>query len=137
MRLCEITDQPIDVAAVLAHLDDDASGGVTIFVGRVRDHDGGRAVTALSYVAHPSAERRLAEVCEEVAASHGVRVLGAVHRVGDLAIGDIAVVVAASAAHRGDAFTATRALIDTLKDRVPIWKEQVFADGASEWVGTP
>ena len=80
---------------------------------------------------------RLREVCEEVAARHDVRAVAAVHRTGALAIGDIAVVVATSAAHRGQAFDASRDLIDTLKAHVPIWKHQRFTDGVEEWVGTP
>ena len=121
----------------MAALDDDASGGLTLFVGRVRDHDGGKGVDGLDYSAHPSALEKMREICERVAAEHRVHGLAAVHRVGSLAIGDIAVIVATTAAHRGDAFAASRALIDTLKAEVPIWKHQRFADGSDEWVGTP
>lgn len=137
VRLVAIRETPLDVAEVVAALDDDAAGGLTLFVGRVRDHDGGQPVSSLDYSAHPSALDRLREVCERVAAEHAVHAVAAVHRVGPLAIGDIAVVVATTAAHRGDAFAASRALIDTLKAEVPIWKHQRFADGAEEWVGTP
>ena len=136
VRLVDIRETPLDVDEVCAALDDPASGGLTVFVGRVRDHDGGAGVSGLGYSAHPSALERLREVCEQVAERHGVDV-AAVHRVGDLAIGDIAVVVAAAAGHRGDAFAASRDLIDTLKATVPIWKHQRFADGSDEWVGTP
>ena len=80
---------------------------------------------------------RLREVVEAVAARHPVRAVAAVHRVGDLAIGDAAVVVAAAADHRGEAFDAARELIDDLKATVPIWKHQAFADGSDEWVGLP
>ncbi|MGZ4451408.1 MAG: molybdenum cofactor biosynthesis protein MoaE [Nocardioides sp.] len=136
VRLVDIRETPLDVDEVCAALDDPASGGLTVFVGRVRDHDGGSDVSGLGYSAHPSALERLQEVCEQVAERHSVDV-AAVHRVGDLAIGDIAVVVAAAAGHRGDAFAASRDLIDTLKATVPIWKHQRFADGTDEWVGTP
>ncbi|MCA1982432.1 MAG: molybdenum cofactor biosynthesis protein MoaE [Nocardioides sp.] len=136
VRLVDIRETPLDVDEVCAALDDPASGGLTVFVGRVRDHDGGSDVSGLGYSAHPSALERLREVCEQVAERHSVDV-AAVHRVGDLAIGDIAVVVAAAAGHRGDAFAASRDLIDTLKATVPIWKHQRFADGTDEWVGTP
>lgn len=136
VRLVDIRETPLDVDEVCAALDDPASGGLTVFVGRVRDHDGGSDVSGLAYSAHPSALERLREVCEQVAERHSVDV-AAVHRVGDLAIGDIAVVVAAAAGHRGDAFAASRDLIDTLKATVPIWKHQRFADGTDEWVGTP
>ena len=136
VRLVDIRETPLDIAEVYAVLDDSASGGVALFIGRVRDHDHGLGVTGLGYSAHPTALDRLREVCEKVAADHGVQV-AAVHRVGELEVGDIAVVVAAGAGHRGDAFAASRDLIDTLKQTVPIWKHQRFADGSQEWVGTP
>ena len=137
VRLAELRETPLDVAEVVAALDDDASGGLTLFVGRVRDHDGGKGVVGLDYTAHPSALERLHEVCERVAEEYDVLGLAAVHRVGSLDIGDVAVVVATTSAHRGDAFAASRALIDTLKAEVPIWKHQRFGDGTEEWVGTP
>jgi molybdopterin synthase catalytic subunit len=137
VRLVEIRDTPLSVDDVLASLDEDVDGGVTLFVGKVRDHDGGRAVSGLDYSAHPTALVRLREVCELVASRHDVHGVSAVHRVGRLAIGDLAVVIGTAAAHRGTAFEASRDLIDTLKDEVPIWKHQVFADGSDEWVGTP
>lgn len=137
VRLVDLRETPLDVAEVVAALDDDASGGLTLFVGRVRDHDGGRDVDGLDYSAHPTALEKLREVCERVAAEHDVQGVAAVHRTGTLAIGDIAVVVATTSSHRGDAFAASRALIDTLKAEVPIWKHQRFEDGSDEWVGTP
>ena len=137
VRLVDIRETPLDVAEVVAALDDDASGGLTLFVGRVRDHDGGKGVTGLDYTAHPSALDRLREVCERVAERYDVHGIAAVHRVGTLAIGDIAVVVATTTAHRGEAFDASRTLIDTLKSEVPIWKHQRFTDGSQEWVGSP
>jgi molybdopterin synthase catalytic subunit len=137
VRLCDIRETALDVQEVVAALADDASGGLTLFVGAVRDHDGGKDVTGLEYSAHPSALDRLRDVCDEVAQEYGVRALAAVHRTGTLRIGDAAVIVATATAHRGDAFEASRALIDRLKRTVPIWKHQVFADGTDEWVGTP
>jgi len=137
VKLLDIRETPLDVTEVLDSLDDDASGGVTLFVGRVRDHDGGKGVTGLDYQAHPSALARLADVAEKVAADHGVAGLAAVHRTGHLDIGDIAVIVATASGHRGEAFAASRDLIDTLKAEVPIWKHQVFTDGTDEWVGAP
>jgi len=137
VRLAALRRDPLDVAEVLAALDHPAAGGVDLFVGRVRDHDGGRDVATLSYSAHPTATDRLAEVCAEVAAEFDLHALAAVHRVGDLTVGDLAVVVGTAAAHRDACFAATRALIDRLKERVPIWKDQGFVDGAREWVGTP
>ena len=137
IRLLALRETPLDVAEVVAALDDDASGARTLIVGRVGDHDGGKGVEGLDYSAHPTAEAVLRDVAERVAAEHDVHGLAAVHRTGSLAIGDIAVIVATTASHRGDAFTASRALIDTLKAEVPIWKHQRFADGTEEWVGTP
>ena len=137
IRLIALREEPIDVAEVLDALDDDTSGGLTLFVGRVRDHDGGKGVSGLDYSAHPTALEKLQEVCARVAEQYDVLGVAAVHRTGSLAIGDIAVVVATASAHRGVAFDASRALIDTLKDEVPIWKHQRFSDGSDEWVGTP
>ena len=137
MRLLDIRETPLDVTEVLAAVEDASDGGVTLFVGAVRDHDHERSVSHLEYTAHPTALDRLREVVERVAAEHPVTALAAVHRVGHLAIGDLAVVVAAGAPHRGEAFDASRALIDDLKATVPIWKHQVFVDGDEEWVGTP
>jgi molybdopterin synthase catalytic subunit len=137
LRLVAIRETPLDVEEVLAAVGDDAAGGVTLFVGKVRDHDGGRGVTGLDYSAHPSALERLTEVCRAVAEEYDVHAVAAVHRIGTLAIGDAAVIVATSSAHRGVAFEASKALIDTLKQQVPIWKHQTFGDGTEEWVGTP
>ena len=137
VRLVELRETPLDVDEVLAALDDDSSGGLTLFVGRVRDHDHGKGVTGLDYSAHPTALDVMRAVCEKVAADHGVHGIAAVHRVGTLAIGDVAVVVATSSAHRGTSFDASRLLIDTLKAEVPIWKHQRFGDGSEEWVGSP
>lgn len=137
VRLLDIRDTPLSVDEVYAAVADPGAGGVAVFVGTVRSEDGGRDVTDLGYSAHPSAMDELRAVVEEVAGMYPVRALAAVHRVGDLAVGDVAVVVGASCPHRGEAFDACRALIDELKSRVPIWKHQRFADGDEEWVGLP
>ena len=137
VRLVALRETPLDVAEVLDALGDDEAGGLTLFVGRVRNHDHGLDVQGLEYSAHPTALDALRRVCAEVAEQYDVHGVAAVHRVGPLAIGDLAVVVATTAAHRGESFAASRALIDTLKAEVPIWKHQLFADGDEEWVGTP
>lgn len=137
VRLADVREQSLSVDEVLAAVADPGAGGTCLFVGSVRDVDHDRAVSALAYCAHPSAGQELRAVCEQVAGRHDVVAVAAVHRVGDLAIGDIAVVVAVSARHRGAAFEAGRDLIDTLKSTVPIWKHQAFSDGAHEWVGLP
>nr|WP_221475791.1 molybdenum cofactor biosynthesis protein MoaE [Sphaerisporangium rubeum] len=130
-----IRDTPLSVDEVLAAVADHAAGGTTLFVGTVRDHDQGKAVTTLSYSAHPTAEAELRRVAEKVAADFSLTALAAVHRVGDLRLGEAAVIVAAAAPHRDEAFQAARRLIDDLKKEVPIWKNQEFGDGTSEWVG--
>jgi molybdopterin synthase catalytic subunit len=136
IRLLAIRDTPLSVDEVFGAVGHDAAGGTALFVGTVRDHDGGTdGVTGLTYSAHPTAEAELRRVAEKVAADFPVQALAAVHRVGDLAVGDLAVVVAVSCPHRGEAFAACRRLIDDLKREVPIWKHQKFADGTQEWVG--
>ena len=137
VRLLDIRETPLDVSEVLEAVGDETSGGVTLFVGRVRDHDHGKGVTGLEYSAHPTALDELRRVAETVAEKYDVRALAAVHRIGTLALGDIAVIVATATGHRGESFDASRALIDDLKAHVPIWKHQRFTDGSDEWVGTP
>lgn len=115
---------------------DPSAGGIALFAGAVRNHDHGRDVVRLSYSAHPSAAGELRLVCEKVATEFEVIAVAAVHRVGDLEVGDLAVVVAVSCPHRAEAFAACRALIDELKRTVPVWKQQIFPGGESEWVNS-
>lgn len=136
IRLAEIRGTALSVDEVLSAVSDPAAGGVSLFVGTVRDHDQGEDVVRLSYSAHPSAEAELRRVAEKVAASYSVTAIAAVHRVGDLDVGDLAVVVAVSCPHRGEAFDACRALIEELKASVPIWKHQQYAGGHSDWVNS-
>ncbi|MET9876706.1 molybdenum cofactor biosynthesis protein MoaE [Actinacidiphila glaucinigra] len=137
LRLIAIRDSELSVDEVFRAVGHDSAGGTALFVGTVRDHDGpsGAEVTGLGYSAHPSAEAELRRVAEKVAADFPVRALAAVHRVGELRVGDLAVVVAVSCPHRAEAFAACRRLIDDLKREVPVWKHQAFADGTEEWVG--
>ncbi|MBH5336891.1 molybdenum cofactor biosynthesis protein MoaE [Streptomyces pactum] len=135
IRLLAIRDAPLSVDEVFRAVGDDAAGGTALFVGTVRDHDGGADVAALGYSAHPTAEAELRRVAEKIAADLPVRALAAVHRVGDLSVGDLAVVVAVSCPHRAEAFEACRRLIDDLKREVPIWKHQTYTDGTEDWVG--
>ena len=132
MRESELSVDEVRVAVA-----DPAAGGIALFAGAVRDTDQDRGVTGLSYSAHPSAEAELRRVAEVIAEKYPVIGIAAVHRVGDLAIGDLAVVLAVSCAHRAEAFDACRDLIDILKASVPIWKHQRFDDGTAEWVGSP
>lgn len=133
----DLSESPIDVASHEALVDHSAAGAVVSFAGVVRDHDGGRGVTRLEYSAHPSAAEVLAEVAAEVAAaSEGVRAIAVSHRIGVLNIGDAALVAAVSADHRAAAFRTCALLVDTVKERLPVWKHQFFTDGTDEWVGS-
>ena len=136
VRLIDVRAAELSVDEVRAAVADPVAGGIALFAGAVRDSDHDRQVTGLSYSAHPSAVGELRRVAEVIAEKFRVTGIAAVHRVGDLAIGDLAVVVAVSSPHRAEALDACRALIDELKATVPIWKHQRFADGASEWVGS-
>lgn len=136
IRLAELRAVPLSVDEVRSAVADPAAGAVALFTGAVRNHDHGRAVTGLSYTAHPSAPAELRRAAEKIATCHDILALAAVHRTGELAIGDLAVVVAVASAHRDEAFTACRALIDELKATVPIWKQQQLRGGDSEWVNS-
>lgn len=138
VRLLDVRNTMLSVDEVLRAVTDPHVGGIALFVGTVRDHtpdQPGEQVTNLEYTAHPSALDELRMVAEKVVASHPGTILAAVHRTGELAVGDLAVIVAAAAPHRAEAFAACRALIDTLKDQVPIWKREQFRNGSHNWVG--
>ena len=135
IRLAELREEPLSVDELRAAVSDPGAGGIALFAGAVRDSDRGQEVTRLSYSAHPSAATELRRVAEKVAADFEVYALAAVHRTGDLEIGDLAVVVAVSCAHRAEAFEACRAAIDRLKRRAPIWKKEIGTHG-EEWIGT-
>lgn len=138
IAIAALCDEPIDPAAVIAAVSRPGNGGVAVFIGTVRDLADGRAVTGLDYSAYREmAEREMTAVVAEAARlADGVDV-AAVHRVGSLAIGDVAVVIAAAHAHRAAAFEACRYAIDEIKRRVPIWKAERYADGSEAWVGSP
>ena len=135
--IARVVDAALSVTEHEDAVADKAAGAVVSFAGVVRDHDGGRSVTELEYVGHPSAQDVLAEVAAEFAARPEVLGVAVSHRVGMLAIGDVALACAVSAAHRGEAFTACAQLVDEVKKRLPIWKRQVFSDGDEEWVSCP
>jgi molybdopterin synthase catalytic subunit len=136
IRLAELRETPLSVDEVHDAVMDPAAGGIALFTGVVRNHDGGKPVIELSYTAHPTAADELRRVAERIADKYDVHAIAAVHRVGDLTVGDLAVVVAVSTGHRATAFEACRALIDEIKQTVPIWKHQQFAGGESEWVNS-
>jgi molybdopterin synthase catalytic subunit len=135
--IARVVDAPLSVDEHEDAVADKAAGAVVSFAGVVRDHDGGRSVTELEYVGHPSAEQVIRELAEEFAARPEVHAVAVSHRVGMLGIGDVALACAVSSAHRGQAFAACAELVDLVKERLPIWKRQVFTDGAEEWVACP
>jgi molybdopterin synthase catalytic subunit len=137
VRQVGISESPLNVEQALRVVSDPAVGGIALFVGTVRDSDNGADVVSLDYTQHPSALDVLTKCAEETADQHDVLTIAVDHRVGHLEVGDLAVVVAVGAVHRGDAFAACAHLINTLKAEVPIWKEQHFASGDSQWVGLP
>lgn len=114
-----------------------ASGAVVVFSGVVRDHDHGRSVVSLEYVGHPTAGAVLLACLEEVAADPLVHAVAVSHRIGELQVGEAALVAAVSAAHRAGAFAACEQLVEIVKARLPIWKRQLFPDGTDEWVNCP
>jgi len=132
-KRCWISDQPLDTGAVVNRVLGPDTGGIVTFVGTVRDASRGHSIRHLEYEAYPEmAEREMEKICDEAAQQWGARVAVA-HRVGHLPIGEIAVVVAAAAKHRAEAFAACRYTIDVLKQRVPIWKKE-FAESGEYWV---
>ncbi|WP_250000518.1 molybdenum cofactor biosynthesis protein MoaE [Actinoplanes sp. M2I2] len=135
--IAEVLDSPLDLAAHEKAVADPRAGAVVSFQGVVRDHDDGRGVTLLEYEGHPSAAAVLREVAAEIEIDPDVYAVAVSHRVGTLAIGDVALVASVSTAHRAAAFAACSRLVDEAKARLPIWKRQVFADGTEEWVNCP
>ena len=130
-----LTGEPIDIASLLARVQSPERGGIASFLGAVRNHHCGRQVLRLEYSAYePMVEAECARIVSEAETSWDVA-MALQHRVGRLEVGDIAVAVAAASAHRDDAFIACRYVIEEVKQRVPIWKREVYADGSVEWVG--
>lgn len=136
VRLADLREDALSVDEVLDAVREPGAGGIGLFVGTVRRRDHGHDVDALDYTAHPTARDALHRVAQEVLRDD-VTAVAVTHRVGHLEVGDVAVVIAVSAPHRGPALEVCRELIDTLKQSVPIWKHQRFEDGSDEWVGLP
>ena len=135
VRKVGISESPLNVEQAIRLVSSPTVGGIALFVGTVRNTDHGADVVSLDYTQHPSALEALTRCAEETARQHDVLAIAVEHRVGHLEVGDIAVVVAIGAIHRGEALAACAHLINTLKAEVPIWKEQHFTSGESEWVG--
>lgn len=126
---------PIDATALLRLVSRPANGAVLLFLGVVRDVNDGRAVTAIEYTAYEAmAERELAGIAAEAAERFGVTDVAIDHRLGELALEEASVAIAVAHAHRGEAYAASRWVIEELKRRVPIWKREHYADGTREWV---
>lgn len=130
-----VTTDEVSVPRMASLVQDPRCGAVVTFDGVVRDHDEGRGVERLDYTAHPSAQDVLDAVAAEVAGRHPQVLLAVAHRHGPLTIGESALACAVAAPHRKEAFAACDDLVDTVKERLPIWKHQRFADGTDEWVG--
>jgi molybdopterin synthase catalytic subunit len=133
--MIQLTSEPIDYAGLTEQVRRAHCGAVVTFLGTVRDLTDGRITTALDYEAYPSmAEKKMAEIEQETRSRWPIGELVLVHRLGHLDVGDISVAVSVSCAHRGQAFEACRFAIDRLKESVPIWKKENWADGSTEWV---
>jgi len=132
--LAILSETPLDAELIERFVISRENGALVTFRGIVRDHDGGRSVRALDYTAHPDALRFLQETCQTIAEQTGLRIAAA-HRTGALQIGDTALVAAVAAPHRAEAFAACEALVDLIKQTVPIWKRQHIEGGKNEWVG--
>jgi len=135
IALAELSESSLDVAAHLAAVADAGAGATAVFVGTVRDHDpeASGTVERLEYSAHPDAPSALRRLVERFDAA-GVRI-AVTHRLGSLAVGDVAVVCAVSSAHRAGAFDICRNVMEALKTDLPVWKKQIGTDGRSGWVG--
>lgn len=131
---CVVTREPIDAAGLLRRVRSDADGAVLVFAGVVRDHHEGRSVESLAYEAYEEmAVEKIERICADVGARFEVGELAVAHRVGDLAVGDISVVIAVAAPHRDAAYKASREIIERVKAEVPIWKRERYADGGEIW----
>ena len=136
MGRCRITEAPIDEAGVRARVATPESGAIVVFLGVVRNHAEGRAVRSLEYEAYPPmAERKMEEIAEEAEARWPIHRIAVVHRIGHLEIGEASIAIAVSSAHRRDAFEACAYMMDRIKEDVPIWKKEHWADGEAHWVG--
>ncbi|CAN5761107.1 hypothetical protein BH23GEM10_BH23GEM10_10250 [soil metagenome] len=130
-----ITTSTIDTAALLADVGSAASGAAVLFVGTVREQNDDRPVRGMRYDAYVAmAEPVLREIAEECAAALGTTNIAVVHRIGELAIGDVSVAIAVSSAHRAEAFDAARRIIEEIKLRLPVWKHEHYVDGESTWL---
>jgi molybdopterin synthase catalytic subunit len=136
VAIAGVTTDVLDLAALSVSVQEPSAGATVSFAGVVRDHDDGKSVAELEYQVHPGAGSVVAQIAADIAARDGVIAVAVTHRYGLLGIGEVALAAAVSAAHRREAFDACSELVDEVKRRLPVWKRQVFADGADEWVGS-
>lgn len=136
-QIADVVDVDIDCEALQAAVLDGKAGAVVTFQGIVRNHDDGKAVTGIEYVGHPTSAEVMREVVAEFSDREGVHAIAAHHRVGELGIGGVALYVAVSASHRKQAFDCASELVDRVKEKLPIWKKQLFTDGSHEWSQCP
>lgn len=130
-----IVDQPIDSTALTAEVARHANGATVLFIGTVRDVNDGRGVSGMEYTAYRSmAERELADIVRETSVRFGTADIVVEHRLGVLELGEASVVIAVAHPHRGEAYDASRYIIEQLKQRLPIWKREAYVDGTREWV---
>lgn len=131
----DVSPEPIDPSRLVERVGREGDGAVVLFLGTVRDQNRGRAVTSLSYEAYvPMARRELAAIAREAAEMHGASRVAAVHRTGTLEPGQASVGIAVAAAHRDAAYRASRHVIEAIKRRLPVWKQERYADGTREWL---
>lgn len=131
----QLLDRPLSIDACYRHVQDPACGGIVLFVGAVRNHNKGRAVTGLDFESYgPMALRELDRIARAAADEHDLRRVSVHHRTGSLGVGEVAVIIAVAAPHRAAAFAGCERIIDELKQHVPIWKKE-FLDDGSYWVG--
>lgn len=130
-----LTRDPISPDSVLSLVGGPEDGAIDLFLGVVRDHNEGSAVSGMHYDAYPEmAERVLRDIVAEASSQAGVGKVAAVHRIGELRVGEVSVAIAASAAHRAAAFAACRHVIEQIKKRLPVWKQERYVDGAERWL---
>jgi molybdopterin synthase catalytic subunit len=131
----KITNEVITAEEVIRAVEADDAGAVVTFLGTVRNNTGGRGVQFLEYEAYtPMAEKKMAEIAQEIYEKWGLEHVAMIHRVGRLEIGEVSVAVAVASPHRKDGFEACKYAMDRLKQIVPIWKREVWEDGEEEWV---
>jgi molybdopterin synthase catalytic subunit len=134
VRIAVVTE-PIDAASVLREVESPAHGASILFVGTVRDENDGKPVHGMDYTAYVAmAEREMTSIARDAAAKFSGSFVVIVHRIGELAIGEASVAIATSHAHRDEAYSASRYVIEQLKTRVPIWKREHYTDGTREWI---